>query len=261
VDDLERLVAAVKQKAGVKGSPLSNRRINLVLQSGRLCLDGAVRRGWLNENPARAIRDLREERREPDPFSLDEVTTLLTDGVQTGWERRYFEVAFFTGLRPSEQIGLQWSDVEWSRKLICVRRGVGRFGEGETKTEGSLREVHMLPRVRRALKAQRAATDERSVWIFPNERGGPLNITNLRERVWRPALRRAGLRARTMYQTRHTFAILALSSGEALDWVAKMLGHRTTQMVIRHYHKYVPNLTRRDGDALARAVDRGLRPQ
>jgi integrase len=100
VDDLERLVAALKQKAGVKGSRLSNRRINLVLQSARLCLDGAVRRGWLKENPARGIHDLREERREPDPFSLDEVTKLLTDGLQTEWERRYFEVAFFTGLRP-----------------------------------------------------------------------------------------------------------------------------------------------------------------
>jgi integrase len=261
VDDLERLVAALKQKAGVKGSRLSSRRINLVLQSARLCLDGAVRRGWLKENPARVIRDLREERREPDPFSLDEVTTLLTDRVETGWERRYFQVAFFTGLRPSEQIGLQWSDVDWSRKLSCVRRGVSRFGEGETKTEGSVREVHMLPRVRRALKAQRASTDEGSVWVFPNERGGPLNITNLRERVWRPALRQAGLRERTMYQTRHTFATLALSSGEALDWVSKMLGHRTTQMVIRHYHKYVPNLTRRDGDALARTLDKRLRPR
>ena len=62
-----------------------------------------------------------------------------------------------------------------------------------------------------------------------------------------------------MYQTRHTFATLALSSGEALDWVSKMLGHRTTQMVIRHYHKYVPNLTRRDGDALARTLDQRLR--
>ncbi len=246
----------LKQKAGVKGSRLSNRRINLVLQSARLCLDGAVRRGWLKENPARVIHDLREERREPDPFSLDEVTKFLTDGLQTEWERRYFEVAFFTGLRPSEQIGLQWDDIDGSRHLICVRRGVGRFGKGDTKTEGSVREVHMLPRVRRALKAQRAATDGRSVWVFPNDRGGALNITNLRERVWRPAIRRGGLRERTMYQTRHTFATLALSSGEALDWVSKMLGHRTTQMVIRHYQKYVPNLTRRDGDALARTVDK-----
>jgi hypothetical protein len=43
--------------------------------------------------------------------------------------------------------------------------------------------------------------------------------------------------------------------------VAKMLGHRTTQMVIRHYHKYVPNLTRRDGDALARALGKRRRPR
>ena len=117
----------------------------------------------------------------------------------------------------------------------------------------------MLPRVRRALKAQQAASEGRSAWVFPNERGGALNITNLRERVWKPAIQRAGLRERTMYQTRHTFATLALSSGEALDWVSKMLGHRTTQMVIRHYHKYVPNLTRRDGDALARTLDKRLR--
>ena len=58
-----------------------------------------------------------------------------------------------------------------------------------------------------------------------------------------------------MYQTRHTFATLALSSGEALDWVARVLGHTTTAMVIRHYHKYVPNLTRRDGAALAAVLD------
>jgi hypothetical protein len=41
-----------------------------------------------------------------------------------------------------------------------------------------------------------------------------------------------------------------------------MLGYRTNQMVIRHYQKYVqkyvPNLTRRDGDALARALDKRL---
>ena len=93
------------------------------------------------------------------------------------------------------------------------------------------RKSTCCPLYDRALKAQRAATDGRSVWVFPSDRGGALNISNLRERVWRPALRQAGFRERTMYQTRHTFATLALSSGEALDWVSKLLGHRTTQMV------------------------------
>ena len=48
------------------------------------------------------------------------------------------------------------------------------------------------------------------------------------------------------------------ASWSAVSFVA---GHRTTQMVIRHYHKYVPNLTRRDGDALARALNKRMRPR
>lgn len=87
--------------------------------------------------------------------------------------------------------------------------------------------------------------------MFPNARGGPLNLTNLRERVWRPALRRAGLRARPMSQTRHTFATLALASGEDIGWVAQQLGHTSIEMVIRRYHRFVPKLTRQDGSALS----------
>jgi hypothetical protein len=34
-----------------------------------------------------------------------------------------------------------------------------------------------------------------------------------------------------------------------------MLGHANTEMVIRHYHKFIPNLTRQDGSALSRQID------
>jgi hypothetical protein len=43
--------------------------------------------------------------------------------------------------------------------------------------------------------------------------------------------------------------------GEDIGWVAKMLGHANTEMVIRHYHKFIPNLTRRDSSALARRIE------
>ena len=90
--------------------------------------------------------------------------------------------------------------------------------------------------------------------IFPSHTGMARDITNRRERVWKPALRRAQLRYRTMYQTRHTIASLALQSGEQLGWISKQLGQTHDEMVIRHYAKFIPNLTRQDGSALARVM-------
>jgi len=108
--------------------------------------------------------------------------------------------------------------------------------------------------------ARRRAAGSLCQRVFPSQTGGPLDITNLRERVWKPALRRAKLPYRTMYQTRHTFATLARQSGEQISWVSKQLGHTTDEMVIRHYTKFIPNLTRQDGSALAKVMRaQGLR--
>jgi integrase len=251
--DLKR--APVETVGRRRGRKLSNRRVNIILQVLRQSLDRAVKRGWLEQNPAREVARLREDKPEILPFSFDEVRQFLGVGLTDEMFRRYFTVAFFSGLRPGEQIGLRWDALDWHRKLISVRQTRTRQGEGPVKTVASMRDVDMLPRVERALQAHRAASQLRSSWVFPNSTGGPLNMTNLRERVWRLALRRAGLRARTLYQTRHTFATLALASGEDIGWVAKMLGHTSTEMVIRHYHRFIPNLTRRDGSAIARLTE------
>ena len=108
--------------------------------------------------------------------------------------------------------------------------------------------------VEHGLREQRAASQLRSTYIFPSHTGRPLNITNVRERVWKPALRRAGLRDRTMYQARHTFATLTLELGESPGWVAKQLGHTNAEMVYRRYHRFIPNLRGRDGANAARGL-------
>jgi len=258
LEEVEGLVRILKQRPGTKAPLLSNRRINMILQVLRLCLDRAAQHGWLRENPARAIAKLKEGRTDIDPLSLEEVKALLSHLPDDRW-RRYFTVACFTGLRPSEQIGLRWTAIDWSTTPphLIVRCGVTRRGGvSRPKTDSSYREIPMLPLVERALQAQRPDSQLRSEWVFPSERGGHLDITNLRERIWRPTLRRARLRERTLYQTRHTFATVTLASGEDIGWVAHVLGHSSTEMVIRHYHKFIPNLTRRDGSAVAELISR-----
>jgi integrase len=53
---------------------------------------------------------------------------------------------------------------------------------------------------------------------------------------------------------RHTAATLWLASGEAPEWIARQLGHSSTEMLFRVYSRYVPNLTRQDGSAIDRLL-------
>jgi integrase len=90
--------------------------------------------------------------------------------------------------------------------------------------------------------------------VFCNRDGAPIDLDNFTNRVWYPLLRHLGLDKRRPYQTRHTAATLWLASGENPEWVARQLGHATTEMLFKTYSRYVPNLTRSDGAAMERLL-------
>lgn len=64
-------------------------------------------------------------------------------------------------------------------------------------------------------------------------------------------MKKAGIEYREMKQTRHSFATNALSCGENPLWIAKVMGHRDTDMIIRVYGKYIEDAGRaKDGNKL-----------
>lgn len=91
--------------------------------------------------------------------------------------------------------------------------------------------------------------------MFCTREGNPYEARNIIRRVWRPLLLNLGLRVRRPYQTRHTAATLWLAAGENPEWIARQMGHTTTQMLFRVYSRFVPNLTRQDGSAFDKLVD------
>lgn len=233
----------------------STARINKMMNPLRQILNEAADR-YDFRTPFDNIKQLKVKRTDVDPFTLDEVKLILNT-VRPDF-RAYFTTRFFTGMRTGEIDGLKWKYVDFEKRLIMVRETVVNGQDEYTKTDGSQRDIQMNQLVFEALKEQQKATADLSDYVFCNRLGTPLDHKNVTSRVWYPLLRHLGLKERRPYQCRHTAATLWLASGEAPEWIARQLGHTTTEMLFRVYSRYVPNLTRRDGSAFERLLAQSI---
>ncbi len=239
-----------KVQARKRETSLSNSRINKIINPIRQIVNEAADR-FDFRTPFQSIKQLRVKKIDVDPFSLDEVKAIIAT-VRPDF-RDYFTVRFFTGMRTGEVHGLQWKYVDFERRLILVRETFV-LGEDEyTKTDSSQRDIQMSQAVFDSLKAQQKVTGHLK-YVFCNRRGDPYDNKNFIARVWNPLLHYLGFKVRRPYQCRHTAATLWLASGESPEWIARQLGHSTTEMLFRVYSRYVPNLTRRDGSAFERML-------
>ena len=233
-----------------KSSPLKASSINKALSPLRMILNEAADRYDFN-SPFRGIKTLRVQRVDVEPFTLEEVHMFL-DNVREDFHA-YYTVRFFTGMRTGEIDGLQWKYVDFERRQILIRETIVQNKMTYTKTDGSQREIYMSLPVYEALQAQHKVTGG-GRFVFCNRDGKPLANNNVTKRVWHPTLRYLGLKRRPPYQTRHTAGTLWLAAGEAPEWIARQMGHTTTEMLFRVYSRYVPNLTRQDGSAFERLL-------
>ena len=232
---------------------LSPSRINQIMTVLRMILDSASER-YDFDSPYKNIKSLKEGRIEVTPFSLEEVQRIITS-VRDDF-KPYYTIRFFTGMRTSEIDGLQWKNIDLQRREIHIREALVNGVLGGTKTYGSDRTIQMNDRVYQAFLQQKSLNNGKSNFVFCNRDGGPLDYRLVNKRVWHPILRFLGLTPRRAYQTRHTAATLWLAAGENPEWVARQLGHSTTEMLFRVYSRYIPNVTRRDGSAFEAMLER-----
>ncbi len=116
------------------------------------------------------------------------------------------------------------------------------------KTASSKREVKLLAGAAAALNAQKQFTYLKGEEIFqnPNHNQRWEGDEPIRKSMWAHVIKRAGVRYRNPYQTRHTYASMMLSAWEHPMWVAKQMGHSDWAMIARVYGKWMP-----DADTLA----------
>ena len=240
-----------KVNARGKVSKLSNRRINKLVNLLRQIVNEAADR-FNFRTPFQNIKQLKVKRPDVAPFTLGEVKRILAT-VRPDF-RDYYTIRFFTGMRTGEIDGLKWKYVDFDRRLILIRETIVLKEEEYTKNDGSQRDIQMSQIVHDALKSQEKITRGKSDYVFCTRIGTPLDHKNVTNRVWYPLLRHLDLEKRRPYQSRHTAATLWLAAGENPEWIARQMGHTSTEMLFTVYSRFVPNLTRQDGSAFERLL-------
>ncbi len=250
-DVLTFRAALAKVTARGKESTLSARRINKIMGPLRQILCEAADR-FDFRTPFLNLKQLRAKKTDIKPFTLDELK-LIINTVRADF-KQYYTVRFFTGMRTGEVDGLKWKYVDFEHRMILIRETVVAGDEEYTKNDGSQREIKMSQVVFDALKEQEKSTRKVSDFVFCNKLGKPLDHKNVTNRVWYPLLRHLDIEKRRPYHCRHTAATLWLAAGENPEWIARQMGHTTTEMLFRVYSRFVPNMTRQDGSAFERLL-------
>lgn len=228
---------------------VSAKSINNDLIPLRAIFADAYQDGLIDKNPMERIGNLKVQTREANPFTMEEMGRIIDSA--SGQMKNLIRFAFWTGLRTSELIGLEWGDVDWKKALVRVERAFVAGAIKETKTKGSKRPVLLFPEALKALTEQKEHTFLEGGRIFRHPYSGePWRHPNQIGKLWQPILKRAGVPFRNPYQTRHTYASMLLSAGENPMFVAAQMGHASWIMLARVYGKWIPENATGSGDRI-----------
>lgn len=162
-------------------------------------------------------------RKIPEILRPTEQVALLEEMSSNGPRRNYIMVVIMlkAGLRVSEVVNLQGSDIDWEDGRITVRQGKGKKD----------RAVWLKPENLTILKEM-----DTKGYLFVNSSGERLSIRYVRYMLLAAAERAGITRQISPHLCRHTFATNLLKQTGNLALVSKALGHAhiSTTMIYLH---------------------------
>jgi integrase/recombinase XerC len=198
------------------------------------------RDGWAKTNPAKPLRNPRKSRSLPHFLSSDELGRLLVAppaGEPLGLrDRAILETLYSAGLRVSELVGLNDTDLDLTHGVLRVR-GKGRRERLSPIGSFAAKALVAWQRVRKV----RASRDDQ-VPVFVNKFGRRLTTRSV-GRLLEKHLAATGLDRRTTPHTlRHSFATHLLDRGADIRSVQELLGHKSLITTQIYTHVSTANL-------------------
>lgn len=238
--DIETMIDTMAGK--IKSSKTTTNKINsqktitTYLAPLSLAFDEAIKTKevGVDRNPVKlATRPQREKEEKKKPFSLSEVVQIIQ--ASSGEFRKFLILAFFTGSRHGEVLGIQRGDLDIENNIININKQYNiTYNQENAKLKTyKTKDQHdsKVPSIIWNLLGE-LPTDANAQIIDRTKVKQKAKRDWIREE-WEKALAKAGIKAdgRTPYVTRHTFSSIALSTKVNPLLVSNNTGHANFKMI------------------------------
>jgi integrase len=141
------------------------------------------------------------------------------------------------GLRIGEALALRLCDVDFAKRIICVRQSVDAATReiGGVKSRASSADLPMSAELEARLRAHLLRHDGRTDLLFSNRLGRALSANKLREKQLHPLLEKLGIEKGGFHSIRHGVASSLLADGATPAVVQKQLRHSDPRITLGIY--------------------------
>lgn len=155
----------------------------------------------------------------------------------------YFAIGFYRGPRSGEILALTANDIDIPKKEIRIwKTRTARRLKLMPKTKSSVRALPIEDELMVYIKDHTQYVTMDGRYITPNKDlfltkfGTPYkSVNSIVNQYWTPMINALGLPYRRPYFMRHTFACLMIDKGVNLKTIARIMGHRDLNMILKIY--------------------------
>jgi integrase len=215
-----------KNKIKAKAKP---KTVNFFLVAVRAFFRQEFIKEHIKRSPMVHIRNLRVEKRKPEFYTREELKLFFAQPMDNAY-RLAFMGLLFTGMRFAELANITWEDIDFTNRLLLVRKD--NFKTKTYNTERAIPINNILYELI-ALYYPKRLSDK---YVFTSPQGNQLKERRMLV-VCKTIALKAGITSNSyLHKFRHSYATMLIQSGVPIQNIKELLGHWSVIETERYAH-------------------------
>ena len=248
--------------------PLSAKTIRSLHGVLHKALQQAVLNGYIRVNPTDACKPPRVVKKEIQPLDETQVSEFLK-AIQGHPHEYLYKITLFSGMREGEVLGLTWDCVDLEHGTLLIKQQLrreqqkgGKYYFSPPKNNKS-RVLSLAPSVVQLFRLQKLKQNgmrleagnswEENNLIFSNQTGGFLSYRTVYD-CFKRIVDKIGSPSTRFHDLRHTYAVLAIKSGDDIKTVQENLGHATAAFTLDVYGHVTAQMKKDSADRMEQVI-------